>query len=151
MAKKDFVGIYKPNRNSNGSVMQVKMHNNRRECMFLELAKQVRPITEANPYDWENTKVVIKLGDADIGKLLALFNGNWPLSPDRNTPDLDIFHQNDRGNKSIKIKKQDRGYYFKVSAKENGELNSIAIPISWDEAELIKIALTRGYEMMLGW
>lgn len=148
--KRDFVGIYKPNKNMNGSVAQFKLGNNR-DCMFLEMAKQVRPMDDPKPYDWENTRITIKLGEVDIGKLLALFNGALPPNQDPNKEDLALFHENAKGHKVIKIKRQDRGYYMKVSVKEDGKQDQIAIPISWDEAELVRIALTRGYELMLGW
>jgi hypothetical protein len=148
--KRDFVGIYKPNRNNNGSVAQFKL-GSERNCMFLEMAKQVRPMDDSKPYDWENTRITIKLGEVDIGKLLALFNGALPPSPDANKPDLSLFHENAKGNKVINLKKQDRGYYMKVSVKEGEKQDQIAIPISWDEAELLRIALARGYEIILGW
>lgn len=150
MGRRDYVGIYKANKNNNGSVLQVKLAN-KRDCMFFELAKQVRGMNDPKPYDWENTRVTVKLGEGDIGKLLALFEGNWPLNPDEKKEDLMLFHNNAKGNKVIKIKKQRRGYYMKVSVKEDGKQDAIAVPISWDEAELVKIALRRGYEIILGW
>lgn len=150
MGRRDYVGIYKANRNNNGSVLQVKLAN-KRDCMFFELAKQVRPMDDSKPYDWENTRITVKLGEGDIGKLLALFGGTWPLAPDPKKEDLMLFHKNAKGNKVIKIKKQQRGYYLKVSVKEGERQDAIAVPIAWDEAELIKIALKRGYEIILGW
>lgn len=157
MARRDYVGIYKPKRNyangTGGAVAQFKL-GAQRDCMFLELAKQTDAMDSPRPYDWENTRISIKLGIADIGKLLSLFNGTWPLAADPQKPDLDIFHVNAKGNKALKIKKQDRGYYLKASISEKGETNrqdSIAIPIGWDEAELIRLALERGYTIMLGW
>lgn len=148
--KRDFVGIYKPNKNMNGAVAQFKM-GSQRECMFLELAKQVRPMDDSKPYDWDNTRVTIKLGEVDIGKLLALFNGAVAPNPDPTKDDLQLFHENAKGNKVIKLKRQDRGYYMKVSMKEGERNEQIAIPISWDEVELLRIALTEGYRIILGW
>jgi len=148
--KRDFIGIYKANKNNNGSVAQFKL-GSEKDCMFMELAKQVRPMRDSRPYDWENTKITVKLGDTDIGKLLALFNGNLPLASDPKKEDLMLFHKNAKGNKIIKLKKQDRGYYMKVSVKEGDKNDSISLPISWDEAELISIGLRKGYEIILGW
>lgn len=150
MARRDYVGIYKANKNNTGSVLQVKIAN-KRDCMFLELARQVRPINDPKPYDWDNTRITVKLGESDIGKLLALFGGSLPPNPDPKKEDLMLYHQNPKGNKVIKIKKQARGYYLKVSVKEQNHEDAIAVPIGWDEAELIKIALRRGYEIILGW
>ena len=148
--KRDFIGIYKANKNNNGAVAQFKL-GSEKDCMFMELARQVRPMKDPKPYDWENTKVTVKLGDADIGKLLALFNGNLPLATDPKKEDLMLYHQNAKGNKIIKLKKQSRGYYMKVSIKEGDRNDSISLPISWDEVELLKIALNRGYQIILGW
>ena len=151
MARRDFVGIYKPKKAIKyGAVMQLKLSSNR-DCMFLEMAPQTKRMDDSNPYDWAGQKIAVKLGPTDIGKLLALFNGSLPLNPAPKEPDLQLFHKNPKGNKIIKIKKQERGYYIKVSMKEQGKEVSVAIPVSWDEAELIRVALHRGYEIMLGW
>lgn len=160
MSKKDFVGIYKPRKDiRGGAVAQFKL-GSKKDCMFLELAQQTAPMDSERPYDWDNTRIAIKLGATDIGKLLALFHGRIEPNPDKDKSDLELFHKNEKGNKVIKIKEQPNGFYLKVSQKETyiGEdgksvdrQNAIAIPISWDEAELVSIALRRGYELMLGW
>lgn len=151
MSKKDFVGIYKPRKDiKGGAVAQFKL-GSKRDCMFLELAQQTAPMDSERPYDWENTRIAIKLGATDIGKLLALFYGRIPPNPDKEKGDLELFHKNEKGNKVIKIKQQPGGYYLRVSQKEGEKQNAIAIPISYDEAELVSIALRKGYELMLGW
>jgi len=151
MARRDFVGIYKPRRAVNGgSVLQLKL-GSQRDCMFLELAPQIRAMDDSKPYDWDESRITVKLGPTDIGKLLALLNGMLPLADDPKMPDLELFHKNSKGNKIIKIKKQDRGYYVKVSSKELDKQVSVAIPVAWDEAELLRVALNRGYEIILGW
>ncbi len=151
MARRDFVGIYKPRKAiRGGAVMQLKL-GSQRDCMFLEMAPQIRPMNDSKPYDWDEQRITVKLGSVDIGKLLALFCGSWPLASDAKEPDLDIFHRNQKGNKVIKFKKQDRGYYIKISMKEEGRQVSVAIPVGWDEAELLRVALERGYQILLGW
>ena len=151
MARKDYVGIYKPRKAiTGGAVAQFKI-GAQRDCMFLELAKQTQPMNSSEPYDWKNTKITVKLGAADIGKLIALFSGCLPMESDPNKPDLELYHKNAKGNKVIKIKKQDRGYYLKASVQEGSRQDAVAIPISWDETELVLIALKRGFEIMLGW
>lgn len=150
MARKDFVGIYKPKKNINGgAVAQLKL-GGQRDCMFLELAPQIRPMNDSKPYDWDESRITIKLGPTDIGKLMILLNGVLP-SKGENEPDLELFHKNPKGNKVIKIKRQAHGYYLKVSMKEGEKQVSVAIPIAWDEAELLLVALRRGYEIILGW
>ena len=94
MARRDFVGIYKPRKSiSGGAVAQFKL-GAQRDCMFLELAPQVRPMGDSKPYDWDESRITVKLGHSDIGKLLALLNGRLPLESDPKTPDLELFHKN---------------------------------------------------------
>lgn len=151
--KRNYVGVYKPSKdfkNRPGSVAQFKL-GGQLDCMFLEMAKQIRPMDDPKPYDWENTRVTIKLGEVDIGKMLALFRQTLPLNPDPQKEDLMLYHENAKGNKVIKFKVQERGFYMKVSVKEGDKTDQISIPISFDEAELIRIALEEAYRIMLGW
>ena len=148
--RRDFVGIYKANKKGTGSAAQVKIANDK-TCLFLEMAKQVRDMDDAAPYDWKDSGACLKLGESDLGKLLALFNGNLPLQADPKKADLELFHKNSKGNKVLKIKKQERGYYLKLSVAEGDKKLAIAIPFSPDDVELVRIALQRGYEILLGW
>ena len=151
------IGIYKANKKLTGSVAQFKMAGDR-SCMFLELAKQTKPMDDSRPYDWEGTKICVKLGNADISKMLAFF---YPqLMYYRATPEpLKLFHKNKRGSKSIELKWQERewqgkktySYYLSVSSKEGDELRKISCPIALDEVELLKIGFTRALEIILGW
>lgn len=150
MARKDAVYIYKPSRNlDKGAALQLKI-GSERDCLFLELTKQMAPMGGAKVFDWKNL-IRVKLGESDIGKLIALFSGTWPMSDDPKKPDLELFHKTAKGSKVIRVKKQDNGYYIKVSAKEGGQLSAVGIGVSIDEAELVKVALNKGYEVMLGW
>lgn len=156
--RRDYLGIYKANRNKTGSVLQLRMHN-RGECAFLEMAKQIDDMDSERPYDWEN-KLVVKLDESDIGKLLSVLNDTWKTSKGTG---LELFHENSKGNKRISFAAQSNpqypGYFLKVSSQEEVEkdgkkekkTSQIQIPISPDEAELMKIALTEAYRIILGW
>lgn len=156
MADKDFVkrndiGIYKANKDMKGSVAQFKL-GSKNDCMFLELAKQNKPMDSDAPYDWENTKIAVKLGFADITKMLAYFRNGTEEKP------LKLFHQNDRGSKAIEMVYQEKynSFYLKVSMKEKDKegkelLRNVAVPISQDEVELLRVGMTRALELMLGW
>jgi len=155
--KKSDIGIYKANKNMKGSVAQFKMAGDN-SCMFLELAKQVRPMDDKKPYDWEN-KIIVKLGSSDIGKILAYFHPQI-MYYRQTPPELALFHKNDRGSKSIKLEWQERewkgkktySYYLSVSSKE-GSNNPVrvSVPISLDEVEILKIGFNRALEIILGW
>jgi hypothetical protein len=159
VADKEFVrrkdiGIYKANKNVSGSVAQFKMANDN-GCMFLELAKQVGDMDSEAPYDWEKSKIIVKLGIPDITKMLAYFRSGEEDKP------LKLFHQNDKGSKSIEMQYQSKynSFYLKVSSKEKKkdgdkvveELKSVAVPISIDEVELLRVGMNRAIELILGW
>lgn len=148
--RRNFVGIYKPRNNiKGGAAAQFKIAA-QRSCMFLETAPQVRPKNDSSPYDWENG-INVKLGHNDIGSLLAFFNGNLPLNNNPKEPDLQLFHKFENSTTIIKIKKQNLRYFMNITKKKNGELRSVSIPIEQNEVELIKIALSKGFSIILGW
>lgn len=143
------IAIYKANSKKTGSAAQFKIARDKR-CMFLEMAKQL----DDKAFDW-STKIVIKLSETDITKMLALFNGTWPISMNANEADLKLFHENAKGNKIISLKKQTNpkypGFYMSVSVSEGELKDKISIPLSPDEVEYVKIGLTKAIEAILGW
>ncbi len=149
--KRKDVGIYKPNGKLTGSVFQFKLANDD-SCMFLECANQIAQKDEARPYDWEK-KIVVKLGLKDISQLLMYLKLNRPGVP------LKLFHKspNSNGTKTLELKFQEYngrpGYFATCSwQKDKGEQASrINVPITMDEAEILKVALTMGIEVILGW
>lgn len=140
------VAIYKPNKKQTGGVAQFKL-GNRDDCMFLEVARQTAPMDSDKPYDWINTKIIVKLGIADITKMMAYLRLNGPTAP------LKLFHKNDNGTKSIELKWQDnyKTYYLSVSSKQGDELRRVGLPIGLDEVELLMVAFKRALEIILRW
>lgn len=151
------IGIYKANKTGKGSVAQFKM-GGKGDCMFLEIARQIRAMDDSKPYDWDN-KLIVKLGIADITKMLSLFH---PQIMYYRTPPqpLKLFHKNSRGSKTIELQWQERewkgnktySYYLTVSSKEGDQAPvRISVPISLDEVELLKVGFKRALEIILGW
>lgn len=134
--------IYKANNKQTGSAAQFQI-GSKNDCVFLELANQVRPKDDAKPYDWEK-KLIVKLGTTDIGKMIHFLSSSDAM--------LELFHKNEKGNKVVKISAQDNGFYMKVSSKE-GDASpvTISVPISWDEATLLRLALEKAFLSILGW
>lgn len=145
------IGIYKANKNKTGSVAQFKIgHKN--DCMFLEMAPQIREMDNKSPYDWEN-KLIIKMGTTDITKMMAYFRPQILYSKNPPQP-MKLFHKNTRGTKSIELKWQPKynNYYLSVSSKEGQDAPvRIAIPISLDEVELLMVGFARALEIILAW
>jgi hypothetical protein len=150
--KRRDIAIYKANPKGTGSVAQFKMANNN-DCMFLEVANQ-RPGAgqkDANPYDWSN-KIIVKLGEPDICKMLAYFRLHQPGSP------LKLYHQSPGGgNKGIELKWQEyngrQSYYLSVTAqKEKGDKPSrVGVPIGLDETEYLKVGFKKALGIILNW
>lgn len=75
--KKPYYNVYKPlKKDDAGAALQFSYDSNKR-AIFLEAASQKGPkltIGSKDQFDWEG-KIVFKIGVADIGKMLPLFNG----------------------------------------------------------------------------
>lgn len=156
--KRGDIGIYKANKKKTGSVAQFKI-GSKNDCMFLEMAKQVRDMEDPAPYDWQNTKICVKLGIADITKMLAYFAPQMMYYRVEPQP-LDLFHKTPSGSKTISLKwqcnefkgKKTYSYYLTVSSKEGSkDPIRIACPISLDEVELLKVGFSKALEIILGW
>lgn len=145
------IGIYKANTKKTGSVAQFKM-SHKNDCLFLELAPQIREMKDSKPYDWEN-KIVVKLGISDITKMMAYFRPQILYT--RNPPQpLKLFHQSKSGTKGIELKWQAKynNYYLSVSSKTGtDDPKRVSVPIGLDEVELLMVAFTRGLEIILAW
>ena len=140
------IAIYKANKKNTGSAAQFKLGHND-DCMFLECASQTGP----KAYDWEK-KIIVKLGEADLCKMLAYFNLTRPGAP------LKLYHESpDGGNKGIEVKWQEYNgksqYYLSVShQKTKGATpNRVGISIGLDEVEYLKVGFKLALEIILAW
>ncbi len=144
------IGIYKANTKGTGSVAQFKMANNN-DCMFLECANQIGEMKSSKPYDWTN-KIIVKLGEADLCKMLAYFRLHQPGSP------LKLYHQTPGGgNKGIELKWQEyngrQSYYLTVThqKEKGGTPNRVNTPIGLDEVEYLRIGFEKALAIILNW
>ena len=154
MNKRNIIGIYKANQKQSGSVAQFKI-SDRKDCMYLEMAKQYAQMDSSKPYDWDN-KIVIKLGSTDITKFLAYFEPQ--ITYYRSVPKpLKLFHKTDKTSKGIELKWQEREYKgektysYYLTVRDNTYSKSISVPISLDEVEYLKVGFKRALELILGW
>ena len=150
MRKRRDIAIYKANPKGTGAVAQFKMANNN-DCMFLEVANQCGGQKDDKPYDWAN-KIIVKLGEPDICKMLAYFRLHQPGSP------LKLYHQTPGGgNKGIELKWQEyngrQSYYLSVThqKEKGGALNRVGIPIGLDEIEYLEIGFKKALGIILNW
>lgn len=148
--KRKDIAFYKANQKGSGSAAQFKISNNN-DCMFLEVANQCGDQKSHAPYDWKN-KIIVKLGETDICKMLAYFRLYEPNAP------LKIYHQSPNGgNKGMELKWQEykgrQSYYLTVThQKEKGVLaNKVSVPIGLDEIEFLKVGFEKALSIFLCW
>lgn len=126
--------------------------------MFLEGALQKGVDDNGNArYDWEN-KITVKLGEADIGEILAVLNGIKDSAGYKGS----LYHQTPGGgNKSITFAINQRegqnyvpadGYKLRIASQDaQKNLTQVQQLISPAEAEILKTLLQRGLVRMFGW
>lgn len=157
--------IYKPNNNKNGAASKLELRNKTVEkgdntysewMMFWTGANQTGEDANGNAsFDWKTKEkpgkeVVLKLGDPDIGELLAVLN----KSKDKvgGPEGKGLYHQNERGNSSLSFEyskstnpKYDDSYRFRLSSKVgDNPVLEVKHTITLAEAEIIK-------EILLGY
>lgn len=141
------VCFYKANKRITGAAMQFDL-NAKRECVFLEAAKQ----TEERRFGWEN-KLVFKLGVTDAAKILTVLGGKADKT--------DLFHdpgkskfvtQSKVKNTALSVQKAGYGYYLKLSMQGNdGSVESVQIALSDDEAIVLKLMLETAIKRIYNW
>ena len=139
--------FYKANKRVTGAAMQFDL-NVRRECVFLEAAKQ----TGERRFGWEN-KLIFKLGVTDASKILTVFN--------QKADKIDLFHDPSKSkfvtqskvkNTALSVQKANYGYYLKLSMQGNdGSVASVQIALSEDEVIVLKLMLETAIKKIYNW
>jgi len=137
--------VYKANKMLNGSALQLDF-NKEKKSVFLEMSKQLAE----QKFDWEN-KLVFKLGEMDIAKILLVLEGK--------RPGVDIFHDPSKAkegsearNNTLNVSKGNYGFFFKLSQQKlDGSVVSVSCNFSEEEALLAGILLRKAIETMYGW
>ncbi len=139
--------VYKPNKTGNGAALQFDF-NEEKKSVFVEMAKQTGP----QLFDWSN-KLSFKMAVTDISKLLLVLEAK--------VKNIELFHDPSKGgyavsaetrNSTVSFMKMDRGFYFKLSTQaQGGQVASVALPISDDEAIILRILLEKAVEKIYGW
>jgi hypothetical protein len=157
--------IYKPTKEKKGAASKLELRQKEVQkgdftyqewMMFWTGANQTGEDASGNAsFDWKTKEkpgkeVVLKLGDPDIGDLLAVLN----KSKDKvgGPQGKGLYHQNDRGNSSLSFEfvksnnpQYDDSYRFRLSSKiGDAPVLEVKHTITLAEAEIIKEILT-GY------
>lgn len=168
--KKDW-RVYKPTKSNTGaaSKVEVKVENKtvtgkdgknypkRVVTVFLVSAKQTGIDKDENAtFAWEDDggRVTIKLGETDIGELLAVLYGRKSIAGVTEGKFLGLFHKNDSGSSSINFGKneENNGYKLRVT-KKVGDAQAIAIQhsVTFGEAAILKVLLEAAVNEIYEW
>ncbi len=158
--------IYKPRKTKDGVASQWEFSRKtpatddkpeRPACMFLVFANQTDSEGRLAQFDWPN-KVTMKLGIADIGEILSVFIG---LQKDLGPKEKDengnyrgkgIYHETQRGNTILQLKKEDNKFAIRLSQKLKGQNVRIFLhSLTHSEVAVLTTLFRRAIELMYAW
>ncbi len=162
--------VYKPKKTNDGAASKLELRVDfkekppttkdskpflvRKVLVFWVSAKQTGVDANGNAsFGWDDpTKnVTIKLGEVDLGELLAVFAG---AKPNTGQPeDKGLFHKNERGSTSFNLKRNDAGgYYVKATKKFNNEpAVQISHTLTYGEAEVLRLLVESAVRQTYLW
>ncbi len=146
--------LYKPKKDGNGSASQWNLGSDK-DCVFLEMSNQKDSDDNGNAkFDWDN-KICFKLGESDIGEILAVLIGMQdsvgPFDSSKNKH-KGLFHSNPKGNSILYFGKYDHGgFRIYLIAKKGEEKTVVQHNISKGEACILNTLLRRAIEVMYRW
>ena len=146
--------LYKARSDGNGAASQWNL-GSKKDCVFLEMANQAGKDVKGNArFDWDN-KIRFKLGDADIGEILAVLvglqDGVGPLDTAKGKH-KGLFHSNPNGNAVLYFGKDEHGKFrIYLSVKKGEGKTVVQHAISKGEACVLSTLLRRAVEVMYNW
>ncbi len=147
--------VYRPNSKNNGvaTAFQLRTSDEKYDnvLLFMVVAPQTGVDDKGNAkFDWKGG-ITVKLGENDIGQLLAVINGKIPAINNGKG----LYHKTPNGgNKVVVFNRNDNGgYYLKVSGqdKENKLMGNFAHVVNDGEGEILRILLERTIQLMYNW
>lgn len=157
--------VYKPTKDGKGAASKVELRvlnkemekngkkfNVRDTLVFWVSAPQVPSKDENAAFAWgdDNSKdvVTLKMGEPDIGEVLAVLGG---LKKQAGT-DKGIYHQNEHGSTSFTFETvPDRGYKIRLASKRDGKLVAVQHTLNYAEGKVLEVLLKRAVEIMYNW
>ena len=170
--KKQQWRVYKPNKEGSGAASRLEMkivtdqrvgkdgnsYEVRDVQMFWVASPQTGTDDNGNAsFAWRDSgdtrSVTLKLGEPDIGELLAVLNGHKSEAGKVGGKFPGIFHQNAGGSTTFSFKKADnQGYYIRLAKKpKGGNLTEVKHTLSLGEAEVLKVLLERVIQQSYQW
>jgi len=149
--------IYKPNKKAEGAAAKFQfVVKSRREgrfpepMLFLECAKQTGVDANDNAsFDWTGqdnstgNSVTVKLGIPDVSELL--------LALRKHKEEGKLFHQNDKGNVTVSLKKFNDQMMLNVSSKRDNKLTRVGLAVAPGECVVLSTLLQDFISAYYGW
>jgi len=146
--------LYKAKASGDGTASQWSL-GSKKDCVFLEMAKQQGKNSDGNAsFDWDN-KIRFKLGESDIGELLAVLvgfqKGAGPVDPVKKRH-KGLFHKNTGGNAILYFGHDEMDLLrIHLSVKKGEQKTAIGHVISKGESMVLSTLLRRALEVMYMW
>lgn len=146
--------LYKAKNDGQGAASQWNL-GSKRNCVFLEMARQDGKDSNNNArFDWDK-KLIFKLGIADIGEILATLVGLQTGVGALDTQSgryKGLYHSNEKGNAILRFDKNEGGrFHIRLSIKRGEAQDMIHHSISSGEACVLSVLLRRAIEVMYRW
>ena len=153
--------VYKPNKSNTGSASRLEMKTVESEKVGANGPFKIRDVqlfwvaspqtgTDSNgnaKYPWsekdDKKSITLKLGEADIGEILAVLNNEKEEAGQSGGRFSGIYHQNAKGSTTFGFKKAEgKGYYIRLARKpKSGSLSEVKHTLSFAEAQILKVLL----------
>lgn len=145
--------FYKARNTGDGAASQWAL-SSKKDCVFLEMANQTKSADDNPKFDWDN-KIRFKLGETDIGELLAVLTGlqmaAGPFDTKQNKH-KGLFHSTQTGNSMLYFGKDEHGRFrIYLSVKRGEEKRVSQHSLMNSEACVLAVLLRRAIEIMYNW
>lgn len=153
------VRFYKPTNSGQGAASKWNLSYKKKETdkgtfgqwmLFLEVSRQIAKDADGNDrFDWDNA-IKVKLGEADIGELLAVLQGRKNSVGTKGS----LYHQTPGGgNKVIGLSVSDKGGYNLTVSSQDKDKNSNRLfhSLTDGEAAILQVLLQRAVEIIFEW
>ena len=155
--------VYKPNKGSSGAASRLEMkvvEDERTGANGPFTVRDVQLFWVASPqtgtdsngnasFSWsqkeDNKSVTLKLGETDVGEVLAVLNNEKEEAGQTGGKFSGIYHQNSKGSTTFSFKKSvGKGYYIRLAKKtKSGVLSEVKHTLSLGEAQILRVILER--------
>ena len=164
--------VYKPRKDGSGAASRIEMkiiseerpgkdgntYSVRDVQMFWVASPQTGYAQNGNAsFSWSEPNdpksITLKIGEHDIGELLAALNGLKSEAGQTEGKYSGLFHQNAKGSTTLQFKRMEgQGYALRLARKpKGGALHEVKHTISFGESEVLRVLLESAVKQISRW